>query len=316
LERRRHIREFSISRRLRFEALSVYGPHCSFPGCALDLPEVLDVCHIKAFSPAGPRHDSTLESLDTLDNLIILCASHHRLVDRDPETFGVDVLKRFRDGSASGGFQPSRPDAVIVAEQAVAASDPTEAESLSYAEAVAVWKEQRANPSEDFWQDLFESNTKLLCITIPKHILIIGSKCYLGGKSISNRGGKVVDFLYGHAETKNVVLIEIKQPQTRLVGSEYRSGVFAPSHELGGAIAQALTYRDELQKNYYALAQTSPASRLQVFDPQCMIVIGDRTSLSAAEARSFELFCATLHNVNIVTFDDVFDKIEYLLLGM
>lgn len=97
-----------------------------------------------------------------------------------------------------------------------------------------------------------------------------------------------------------------------LVGQEYRSGAFAPSRDLCGAIVQALTYRDELQKNYFMLGQSSPGKQFEAWAPKCMIVIGDRSSLSAHQARSFELFCAALHDVNIVTFDEVFEKAHYI----
>src|SRR6266851_512987 len=58
----------------------------------------------------------------------------------------------------------------------------------------------------------------------------------------------------GLTPTANVTLVEIKTPATRLIGDEYRKAVFAPSSALAGSVVQAWSYRDNLLKNYYALA--------------------------------------------------------------
>lgn len=42
-----------------------------------------DECHIHSPSPNGPRHEPTLsvEDFDTIDNLLLLCRVHHKMVD-------------------------------------------------------------------------------------------------------------------------------------------------------------------------------------------------------------------------------------------
>jgi len=53
-----------------------------------------DECHIISGAPNGPRHDPNLaqDGIDALDNLILLCRVHHKLVDDQSETFTADTL--------------------------------------------------------------------------------------------------------------------------------------------------------------------------------------------------------------------------------
>ena len=69
---------------------------------------------------------------------------------------------------------------------------------------------------------------------------VVKDQAYVGGKNVSNTRGKIVDFLVKNRITENAVLIEIKTPQTPLLGREYRQGVINISEDLSGAILQVL----------------------------------------------------------------------------
>jgi hypothetical protein len=51
-------------------------------------------CHICAQTPNGPRYESTLsvENIDHLDNLILLCSTHHKLIDDQIETYSASII--------------------------------------------------------------------------------------------------------------------------------------------------------------------------------------------------------------------------------
>lgn len=53
------------------------------------------IAHIVASSPDGPRGDDlqSYQLSDKLDNLMLMCADHHNLIDGDCEKYTVDVLK-------------------------------------------------------------------------------------------------------------------------------------------------------------------------------------------------------------------------------
>jgi hypothetical protein len=84
---------------------------CSFPGCGADCIPFVDsndptligeMAHVIAKQPLGPRGQPSGGS-DDYTNLILLCPTHHRLVDKAPEgTYPkVTILKWKEDHEAS-----------------------------------------------------------------------------------------------------------------------------------------------------------------------------------------------------------------------
>jgi hypothetical protein len=55
-----------------------------------------DECHINSPKPGGPRHDPTLSarSLDEYSNLILLCKTHHKLIDDQQTTYTAEDLRK------------------------------------------------------------------------------------------------------------------------------------------------------------------------------------------------------------------------------
>ncbi|GHV89309.1 hypothetical protein AGMMS50267_16690 [Spirochaetia bacterium] len=53
-----------------------------------------DECHIISGRANGPRYDSNydLKLIDLFDNLLILCKTHHKMIDDQTETYTTDVL--------------------------------------------------------------------------------------------------------------------------------------------------------------------------------------------------------------------------------
>ena len=78
---------------------------CAFPNCRLEL--VMDAsetddealvgeeCHIIAREPNGPRgnHALSLEARNKYASLILLCSTHHTLIDEQPNTYTVAYLQ-------------------------------------------------------------------------------------------------------------------------------------------------------------------------------------------------------------------------------
>lgn len=77
---------------------------CSFPGCRLKLLSEYDngsavslgaMAHIIAKSPSGAR-GSAGETSNKYENLILLCPTHHTIVDSKPVEYTVDKLRDFK----------------------------------------------------------------------------------------------------------------------------------------------------------------------------------------------------------------------------
>jgi hypothetical protein len=84
------------------------GGSCAFPGCNRQLvsPDsslesgavIAELAHIVADSREGPRGGSSLTEAERNrhDNLIVLCPEHHKVIDSQPNTFSIQVLRQMK----------------------------------------------------------------------------------------------------------------------------------------------------------------------------------------------------------------------------
>lgn len=78
------------------------GNCCAFPKCPVDIIQgatvMGNICHIKAASPKGPRYDAlqTPEDRHGYDNLILLCANHHTVIDDDEDAYTIERLTKMK----------------------------------------------------------------------------------------------------------------------------------------------------------------------------------------------------------------------------
>lgn len=110
-------------------------------------------------------------------------------------------------------------------------------------------------------------------------------------------------------KTNNVSLVEIKAPDTKLLGSKYR-GTYPLSKDVSGAISQILIQRSELMKNFFQKSSCSPMV-FEVFSPRCFLLVGDLENLGGdpAKIKAFEVQRqAVASHVNIVTFDELYQQ--------
>ena len=148
------------------------GNRCAFPGCSHRT--YLEIAHIRAESAGGPRYDPEQPTGPGTANLIVLCPSHHRLVDSQPHRYSVDVLQKFRmDALAAAQGRPV--DSRSSAQQQALGLRPS-----TLREALQVWYNRTGNESEGFWHRLFEDVPGLLALAVPGDTIQYGSKCYVG----------------------------------------------------------------------------------------------------------------------------------------
>ena len=76
------------------------GNCCAFEGCHSPIFEddgtlTGECCHIEAYSPNGPRYNEqqTNEERNRYDNLILMCARHHKIIDSHTDEYTVEKLK-------------------------------------------------------------------------------------------------------------------------------------------------------------------------------------------------------------------------------
>lgn len=168
------------------------------------------------------------------------------------------------------------------------------------------------NNSEEFWQTtVFKENQWVLAQIFACPCTVFSDKAYVGGKGVDNSGGNLCDFIYQNRLSQNVALIEIKTPCTEIIGNSYR-GTYSFSHELSGAVNQVLNYRDNLTKSYYTLCHQS-ASQFEVLSPKCVVIIGKLASMNSTQIAAFESFRNSLSGVQILTFDELYQRVIDLI---
>jgi Domain of unknown function (DUF4263) len=173
-----------------------------------------------------------------------------------------------------------------------------------------LWIENSENSDEEFWQRELSKHSFVLGLLFAYPIVVIKGKAYVGGKQFDNKHGNLVDFLARIPTSGTAVLVEIKNPTSLLLGSQYRDDVFPPSADLVGAISQVIHYRESLltEPNVRQTADLSPSH------PRCIIITGygKRELTDDFRKRSFERFRERLLGVTIVTFDEVFGRVTEL----
>ncbi len=180
-------------------------------------------------------------------------------------------------------------------------------------EALEHWEANSLNDSEDFWQKSLSDRSYVLGQMFAYPVVVIGEKAYVGGKQVTSKGGKEVDFLAAAESTDALILIEIKTPQTKLLGSKYREDVFPFSRELAGAVAQVLRYRQSLMKNF-DLVTSGSTTRFTLGEPRCVVICGSTEELCSADMReSFELQRDRFQGVSVITYDELFSRLQQLI---
>jgi hypothetical protein len=176
-----------------------------------------------------------------------------------------------------------------------------------------LWDANKDNATEEFWQAQMKQYAFAISQIFSMPITFIQDKAYVGGQGIDRRDARLVDFLFSKGASGEALLLEIKTPCTKLLGSKYRTSVYKPSAEVVGATVQALDYKNTLISELTNVVGSRPVD-LSTINPRCLVLAGryDAELTSAVKRRSFELFRSHLTGVEIITFDEFFRKIETL----
>jgi hypothetical protein len=139
--------------------------------------------------------------------------------------------------------------------------------------------------------------------------------------------GKRVDaLLKSKAIVSTLCFVEIKHHRTELLTKQpYRAGCFAPSYELSGAVAQvqaAVSYAAEaLFGRKHVIDDDGFPSGEEVFNfsPRSFVVVGSLSEfqndhgISEDRVRAFELYRSHLHQPEIFTFDEIYQRAKHIV---
>ena len=211
----------------------------------------------------------------------------------------------------------------------IAATDPDLATRLSRSRlqeerrsALATFEQQlQANSWSEFqWENFFWSNQWIFGYGLRYQFLGLEQRqAGYGGESYKGVGKQRGEFLARTAGYESfTVVVEIKRPQTPLFGErEYRRGVPAFSSEFIGGVSQAQVNSrtwDTEGSRRATDRELLETRRIFTVAPLSILVIGSLSQLEKFERRqSFELFRRNVHNPDILTFDELFDRAKYIV---
>ena len=79
------------------------GNICAFPNCDEEIVDkdgnvIGEICHIEAAERNGPRYNpnQTDDERKAVDNLVLLCGKHNKIIDNDANQYTVDYLKQIK----------------------------------------------------------------------------------------------------------------------------------------------------------------------------------------------------------------------------
>ena len=178
--------------------------------------------------------------------------------------------------------------------------------------ALRTWDAHQENSNEEFWQVTFSENSYVLSQVFAVPMVFLMDKAYVGGMALDRSDARFVDYLFSAESSREAILVEIKTPTTPLLASEYR-GNRPPSRDLAGSVVQVLNYRAQLSRSVRDISEKDDV-RLKAFAPRCAIIAGNAHKELTDETarRSFELFRTGLKDIEIITYDELFRKVEIL----
>lgn len=167
--------------------------------------------------------------------------------------------------------------------------------------------EKSLTRDEDLWQRFFELNEWVFGYGL-SYFFVTGFdnkklEQVVQGHDLLNHGKRIDALMKTRGIINSLCFVEIKTSQTKLLDSSaYRSGCWAPSKELAGAVAQVQGTVAVAMQNLYGMVRTSdkegnPTGEVVFnFKPRAFIVAGllsefvSEHGVNYEQLRSFEIF--------------------------
>jgi Domain of unknown function (DUF4263) len=185
---------------------------------------------------------------------------------------------------------------------------------------------------EDVWQGFFEENPWILGVGLGGQLLTSWSRDRLeqvvAGTSIAREGKRVDALMRTSGIVSWLTFAEFKHHRTNLLhGTEYRPGAWRVDKEVAGGVAQAqdTIHRATQDIGEYLRSRAGDGSEVPhdvtfLTRPRSYLVVGQLGQLLGEEGgphpekiRSFESFRRSLSGPEIVTFDELLARAEWVV---
>jgi len=184
---------------------------------------------------------------------------------------------------------------------------------------------------ERVWQLLFEANPWMLGATLSSQLMTSWSdeklEQVVDGFDVTGPGKRTDALMRTAGRVRSMMFVEIKTHRTKLLASEYRSGCWPPSTDLAGGVAQLQgTVHRAVEEIGSRLASRDgdgseiPGDVTYLVRPRSVLVVGELSELQGAlggdhpdKIRSFELYRRGLQEPDVVTFDELLARAEWVV---
>jgi hypothetical protein len=177
---------------------------------------------------------------------------------------------------------------------------------------------------EKAWQHFFMKNEWIFGYGLDYRLLsILQREAHIAAEDVAGRDGSIADFLLG--ATNFTVLVEVKKPGTRLFDERRnRAGSWKLSAELIDAVSQIL----EQEASWQVKAEASALGNFddegnliaqRTIDPKSILIVGSNSQFSGTEKesaiklRTFELFRRDSRNLEILTYDELYERAKFVV---
>ena len=184
--------------------------------------------------------------------------------------------------------------------------------------------------NEALWQKFFEKNPWIFGYGLG--YLFLSSlndkklEQVVKGHSVDSHGKRVDALMKTKGIISNLCFVEIKTHSAYLLESKpYRSGCWAPSKELAGAIAQVQGSVASAVENLSS--KINPADRegnptgeeIYNYQPKSYLVMGSMSEfvsehgINSDKLRSFELLRKNTNSPEVITFDELYERARFIV---
>ncbi len=178
------------------------------------------------------------------------------------------------------------------------------------------WEEHKTSSKEvKEWQPFFKENFWVISQIFASPVIIYDDEFYAWWISQWKRKwGKLIDFVGKNKFSSNISIVEIKTPVDSLVQKrEYwgRAWIYPMHNDLMGAISQVLDQKDKTIKDY---KHDNKWKEYDVFNPRAILIIGSESNdkIECDRQVCFDLYKNSQRDLDIVTYDELFDKVQTL----
>jgi hypothetical protein len=191
-------------------------------------------------------------------------------------------------------------------------------------------KNRKKCSNEALWQKYFEKNPWVFGYGLG--YIFLSSlddrklEQVVQGHSVDSHGKRVDALMKTKGIISNLCFVEIKTHTTALLEAKpYRSGCWAPSKELAGAIAQVQGTVASAVENLSSRINPSDSEgnptgeEIYNYQPKSYLVIGSMEEFVSEQGvnkdklRSFELLRKNTTNPEIITFDELYERAKFIV---